>query len=89
MKQQGILQGSIAMPRSGMGYQAGGLVDDEYIVIFMDDFQWQVLRLAGVIHFQKRMEGNLFAAKYLVSVRYRPTVQQGIAVLDPALQLAT
>src|SRR5689334_3810736 len=43
MMKQRIDQGSVQIARGRMDHQAGGLVDDDQVGIFMDDVEWYVL----------------------------------------------
>ena len=89
MVQQGVEQGAILMPGRRMHHQAGGLVDHQQCVVFIDDIQLDVFRLPVTLHFPLGIQFQQFAAVEDIPWPNLLAVHQQAAILDPALQPGT
>jgi outer membrane protein assembly factor BamD len=89
MREKSILQSALPVSIAGMDDQAGGLVDDQHVLIFEHDIQRDVFRQNFGVGFDwNRAQHNGLTAKDLVFCCPRIASNKDFTELDPTLQLA-
>ena len=87
--QQRIEQGAVLVAGGGVNHQAGRLVDDQDMVIFIDDVQLDVLGDPFTLGLQRDVQFQARAGVDNVARTQHGAIDLETAVLDPASQAGT